>query len=93
MREKRRFPLGTISTSFYEKIGTGGLITLSQLRRSVLYCKIGRKRLSSVKKRARLAHGYRVMAALNAKMAEESVSSDNEALAAGEQKLTECETK
>ncbi len=66
---------------------------MSRLRRSVLYCKMGRKRLSSVKKSATLARGYRAMSELNSKLAEEAVPSGNEALAGFEQILTECEMK
>ncbi len=62
-----------------------------RLKRSALHCKITKKRLLSLDKRIRLARGYRRMAALNSLLAEESVTSDNDALTAGEQKLTECE--
>ncbi len=66
---------------------------MSRLRRSVLHCRIGQKRLSSAKNSARLAYGYRVMGAINREIAEKSVASDNETLASAEQKLTECEAK
>ncbi|MBS7297802.1 MAG: hypothetical protein KIG65_01835 [Eubacteriales bacterium] len=62
-----------------------------QLKRSALHCKIGKKRLLSLNKSVRLARGYRHMAALNSFLAEESITSDNDALTAGEQILTECE--
>ena len=62
-----------------------------QLKRGALHCIIGKKRLLSIRKRVRLARGYKQMAALNSILAEESVTSDNDALTAGEQKLTECE--
>ncbi|MEE0944109.1 MAG: hypothetical protein UIM24_01475 [Clostridia bacterium] len=62
-----------------------------QLKRSALHCKISKKRLQSLRKRVCLVRGYRQMAALNSFLAEESITSDNDALTAGEQKLTECE--
>lgn len=62
-----------------------------RLKRSALHCSITGKQLLSLCKRLRLACGYRITASLNSLLAEESVTSDNDALAAGEQKLTECE--
>ncbi len=64
-----------------------------RIKRSALHCNIGRRRLLSVQRRVCLARGYRAMGTLNSKIAEESITSDNDALTAGEQKLTECETK
>ncbi len=76
-----------------EKIKTGGLITLSRLRRSVQNCRIGQKKPARVIKRARLANGYLVMAKLNRQMAEECLVADNGALTSGVENLTECEIK
>ncbi len=66
---------------------------MSRLMRSVLCYRNGQKGLALYIKNAKLAYGYRAWGKLNRQLAEESVSSDNEALASAEQKLTECETK
>lgn len=56
-------------------------------------CRLNREKLLSLRKKAQLARGYRAMSRINFSIAEELLSIDNEALAQGEQKLTECEIK
>lgn len=46
-----------------------------------------------MRSRLRLMHGYRIMSRINSETAEEMLCIDNEALAQGEQTLTECEIK
>lgn len=69
---------------------------MSQLRRcarGAVHCGAGRKTLKAVRVRVSLMRGYRAAGRMNIAIAEECVLADNEALSAGEQKLTECEQK
>lgn len=79
-----------------KKLKTGGLITLSQLRRGTggkIRCNAGRKTFDAVCVKMSLLRGYREMGKLNAEIAEECLPADNEALSTGEHILTECEQK
>lgn len=62
-------------------------------QKSALRCRLKREKLLSLRKKAQLARGYRAMSRINSGLAEEMLLIDNEALAQGEQKLTECEIK
>lgn len=62
-------------------------------RNSALHCRLKREKLLALRKRVQLARGYHAMSKINRELAEEMISIDNEALAQGEQKLTECEIK
>ena len=62
-------------------------------QKNALRCRLKREKLSLMVKKAQLARGYRAMSRINSELAEEMLLIDNEALAQGEQKLTECEIK
>ena len=62
-------------------------------QKNALRCRLKREKLSLMVKKIQLARGYRAMRRINSELAEELLLIDNEALAQGEQKLTECEIK
>ena len=69
---------------------------MSQLKRCTrrkLRAGAGKKALRAICINIRLMRGYRASGGMNVRIAEECVPADNEALFAGEQKLTECEQK